>query len=93
MFGVTALEGADVTIAYKPEEQEDAQHVAEYILKKTDDRCNVLLEPHDLREESQCEKLIAAHLKAHSGRLDVLYVPLPLILTTCAHLPRIIPAY
>ena len=73
-LNATALEGADVTIAYKPEEEEDAQHVADYILKKTNDKCSVFLAAHDLREEAQCEKLVAAHLKAHAGKLDVLCV-------------------
>ena len=68
------MEGANVTISYKHEEEEDAQHVEEYIKKKTGGNVKVVSFAHDLRDEAQCEKLIEAHLGAHGGKLDLLCV-------------------
>ena len=63
-----------MTISYKHEEEEDAQHVEEYIKKKTGGNVKVVSFAHDLRDEAQCEKLIEAHLGAHNGKLDLLCV-------------------
>ncbi|KAH8115911.1 NAD-binding protein [Phellopilus nigrolimitatus] len=67
-----ALEGADVTLVYKPEESEDAAFVEKAIREKTNGKCKVAHAPFDLRSEENCKKMVHAHLKAHNGRLDTL---------------------
>ena len=61
-------EGADVTIAYLPEEEEDAQNVKKQI-EQEGHKC--LCVPGDLRNDEDCKNLIKTHLEFH-GRLDVL---------------------
>lgn len=61
-------EGADVTIAYLPEEEEDAQKVKKQI---EDEGHKCLCVPGDLRNDADCEALVRSHLEFH-GRLDVL---------------------
>lgn len=68
-----ALEGADVTLSYKPEEKEDAAHIEKYITEKTNGKSKVAHAPFDLRTEEECQKMLDTHLKAHNGRLDTLY--------------------
>ena len=68
-----ALEGADVTIVYKPEEENDAAATEKYILEKTGGARKVVRAPFDLRKEENCRKLVEEHLKVF-GRLDTLYV-------------------
>ncbi|EJD05476.1 NAD-binding protein [Fomitiporia mediterranea MF3/22] len=67
-----ALEGADVTLAYKPEEKEDAAAVEKYIAAKTNGKAKIAHAPLDLRSEENCKKLVDLHLKAHNGKLDSL---------------------
>jgi len=63
-----AREGADVTIAYLPEEEEDAQKVKKMI-ESEGKKC--LCVPTNVMEDEQCKNLIKTHLEFH-GRLDVL---------------------
>lgn len=69
-----ALEGADVTLAYKPEENEDAVDVEDAIIKKTNGKTKIAHAPFDLRKEENCKKLVDTHLRAHGGQLDILCV-------------------
>ncbi|KAL5498717.1 hypothetical protein ACEPAH_2072 [Sanghuangporus vaninii] len=66
-----ALEGADVTIAYKPEEEGDAAATEKYIIEKTKGARKVVRAPFDLKKEENCQKLVEKHLKTF-GRLDTL---------------------
>lgn len=63
-----AREGADVAIAYLPEEESDAKEVIELI--QAEGR-KALAFPGDLREEAVCQKLITDSVKGLGG-LDIL---------------------
>ena len=63
-----AREGADVTILYLPEEQEDADYTLAEI-KKAGRKGHGMA--YDLKEEKNCKAAIAEHMKVH-GRLNVL---------------------
>src|SRR5690606_18266531 len=63
-----AREGADVAIAYLPDEQRDAEITASYIAKEGR-RCHLL--PGDLRERAFCDRLVEETV-AQLGQLDVL---------------------
>ncbi|KAI5117828.1 hypothetical protein M0805_003306 [Coniferiporia weirii] len=67
-----ALEGADVTLAYKPEEEKDADDVEKAIHEKTGGKRTVARAPYDLRYETNCRKMVDVHMRAHNGRLDSL---------------------
>jgi hypothetical protein len=63
-----AREGADVSIVYLPEEEEDAQ----YVKKKVEEagrKANLMA--LNLRERENCEKAVEDHMKAF-GKLNVL---------------------
>jgi hypothetical protein len=63
-----AREGADVSIVYLPEEEEDAQ----YVKKKVEEagrKANLM--QFNLRERANCEKAVEGHMKAF-GKLNVL---------------------
>ena len=64
-----AREGADITIAYLPEEEEDASWTIKQIEKAGRKGHKV---SGDLKDESHCKKVIDEHLKAHGGRMNVL---------------------
>jgi NAD(P)-dependent dehydrogenase (short-subunit alcohol dehydrogenase family) len=64
-----AHHGADVAIAYLPEEQRDAEVVREAIENEFGRRC--LLLPGDIRKERFCEKIVADTVKK-LGKLDIL---------------------
>ena len=64
-----AQQGADVAIAYLPDEQEDAEVVRNTIEQEFDRRC--LLLPGDIRRERHCEKIVNDTVKK-LGRLDIL---------------------
>ena len=64
-----AREGADVTIMYLPEEQEDADYTIEAIQKAGRKGHGI---KGDLKEEAFCKSAIEEHLKVHGGRLNVL---------------------
>ena len=63
-----AREGADVVISYLAEEESDAQ-VTRGLVEGAGRRC--VLAPGDIREEAQCQALVASTLE-HFGRIDVL---------------------
>jgi NAD(P)-dependent dehydrogenase (short-subunit alcohol dehydrogenase family) len=63
-----AREGADVAISYLPDEQQDAEEVAEYIREAG--RKAVLL-PGDVSDESFCRRLVADGVRQLGG-LDIL---------------------
>ncbi|KAG8898775.1 hypothetical protein FRB99_007175 [Tulasnella sp. 403] len=65
-----ALEGADLTIQYLPEEAEDARNLVAEIQKRAP-RANVLPLSLDLSERSACEALVQKHLEFH-GSLNTL---------------------
>lgn len=63
-----AREGADVSLVYLPEEEEDAKYTATQI-EKAGRKANRL--PLNLREEADCKKAVDEHLKAF-GKINVL---------------------
>jgi len=63
-----AREGADVVISYLAEVESDAQ-VTRGLVEGAGRRC--VLAPGDIREEAQCQALVASTLE-HFGRIDVL---------------------
>ncbi|MDN5559081.1 MAG: SDR family oxidoreductase [Ruaniaceae bacterium] len=63
-----AREGADVAISYLPEEEPDAQRIAQIM---RDDGANVLTLPGDLKDVDYCRSLIDATVDAFGG-LDIL---------------------
>ena len=63
-----AREGADVVISYLAQEESDAQ-VTRGLVEGAGRRC--VLAPGDIREEAQCQALVASTLE-HFGRIDVL---------------------
>jgi len=63
-----AREGADLTVSYLPEEQEDAEDVKKAI-EKEGRQC--LLVPGDLREDANCKAVVDKHLEKYKT-LDVL---------------------
>ncbi|EIN13947.1 NAD(P)-binding protein [Punctularia strigosozonata HHB-11173 SS5] len=67
-----ALEGAQMTIAYTPQEEKEAKEVEERIRSKTGGKTKLHLIATDLRKECNCKDLIDKHLKFFSGALDAL---------------------
>jgi NAD(P)-dependent dehydrogenase (short-subunit alcohol dehydrogenase family) len=63
-----AREGADVSIVYLPEEEEDAQYVKKKV-EEAGQKANLM--QFDLRERENCEKAVEGHVKAF-GKLNVL---------------------
>lgn len=63
-----AREGADVSIVYLPEEEEDAQYVKQKI-EEAGQRANLM--QLNLRERKNCEKAVEHHMKTF-GKLNVL---------------------
>lgn len=63
-----AREGADVTILYLPEEEEDARYTVKEI-EKAGRKAHCV--HGDLKEEANCKKAVDEHMKFH-GRLNVL---------------------
>jgi len=59
-----ALEGADVSIVYLPEEKQDAEDTKAKILEYTNGERQVQLLPIDLTTEENCKKAIDEHMKA-----------------------------
>ena len=70
---VVALEGADLTVVYHPEEERDFKEMLDTINKKTNGSRNIVPLAYDLRKEEVCKEVIDKHLQAH-GKLDALYV-------------------
>ncbi|GAA5983391.1 hypothetical protein JCM11641_007833 [Rhodosporidiobolus odoratus] len=69
---LAAMEGANVSIVYLPEEQKDAESVKEYIAVKTGGQARVLLQALDLKAESNCILAVDRTVQEF-GRLDVLF--------------------
>jgi FlaA1/EpsC-like NDP-sugar epimerase len=63
-----AREGADVSIVYLPEEEEDAQYVKSKI-EEAGKKANLM--QFDLRQRENCQKAVEGHMKAF-GKLNVL---------------------
>lgn len=63
-----AREGADVSIVYLPEEEEDAQYVKEKV-EEAGRKANLM--QFDLKERTNCEKAVEGHMKSF-GKLNVL---------------------
>ncbi|WVN88737.1 uncharacterized protein L203_103950 [Cryptococcus depauperatus CBS 7841] len=63
-----AREGADMTIVYLPEEEEDAQRVKKAIQQDGQD---VLLLAHDLMKSEEAADVVRKHID-HFGKLDIL---------------------
>ncbi|KZV99054.1 NAD(P)-binding protein [Exidia glandulosa HHB12029] len=66
-----AREGADISIAYLPEEQKDAEWVKNAVSKAPHGSKKCLLIPCDLQNEESAKKVIDAHVKEY-GRINVL---------------------
>ncbi|ROT39804.1 general stress protein [Sodiomyces alkalinus F11] len=64
-----AMEGADVLIAYLPEEEEDAQVTKKHV-EKHGRECHLL--PLDLTDRANCQKVIDVALEK-LGRIDILF--------------------
>lgn len=58
-----AREGADITIVYLPEEQEDAEHTKK-LVEKEGRSC--LLVPGDLRKNETCKKAVEEHVSKYA---------------------------
>ncbi|KZV92740.1 NAD(P)-binding protein [Exidia glandulosa HHB12029] len=67
-----AMEGAQLTLAYHPSEEEDARDAENAIKAKVPD-AQVVLVPGDLRDEDVCIMLVERHFRAW-GKLDVLFL-------------------
>jgi|TARA_R110002003_G_scaffold252_8_gene17876 predicted ATP-dependent serine protease len=63
-----AREGADVSIVYLPEEEEDAQYVKQKI-EEAGQKANLM--QFDLKVRENCKKAVEGHMKAF-GKLNVL---------------------
>ncbi|KAJ8472968.1 hypothetical protein ONZ51_g8160 [Trametes cubensis] len=66
-----ALEGADLTLTFLPEEKGDAQETIDLIKKKTNNARKINVVELDLRREEECKKLVENHLAFH-GSLDAI---------------------
>ena len=66
-----AREGANVTIAYLPEEEEDAKQVAKLVSEAPMGSTEILCLPLDLMKEEDCRSLVDKH-RQKWGTLDVL---------------------
>ncbi|KAL1951575.1 hypothetical protein VTO73DRAFT_724 [Trametes versicolor] len=66
-----ALEGADLTLTFLPEEKQDAQDMLDVIKKKTNNARKINVVELDLRKEENCKELVKNHLDFH-GSLDAI---------------------
>ncbi|KAJ7706845.1 hypothetical protein B0H17DRAFT_1166171 [Mycena rosella] len=64
-----AREGADVTVVYLPEEEEDAKSLEAEITKNSSSK--ILLLPLDLTKPDAAKKVVSSHLEKF-GKLDIL---------------------
>lgn len=65
-----AMEGADVYIAYLPEEQQDADETKKQV-EKYGRKC--YLYPTNLKERKNCEAVVKDAVEKFGGRIDVLF--------------------
>lgn len=66
-----AREGANVTIAYLPEEEEDAKKVEELVKQAPMGTKEILRVPSDLMSETDCKRIVDEHLQKWGG-IDIL---------------------
>lgn len=64
-----AREGADVTIVYLPEEQEDAEETKQMV-EKEGKQC--LLIPGDLMDNKTCENAVKKHVEKYGNTIHTL---------------------
>lgn len=64
-----AMEGADLLIAYLPQEEDDAQE-SKKLVEKHGQKCHLL--SGDLKGKEQCQKVIDEAMK-QMGRIDILF--------------------
>ncbi|KAI1793815.1 NAD(P)-binding protein [Ganoderma leucocontextum] len=64
-----ALEGADLTVTYHPQEERDFQEMLDTIVKKAKNPRKIVALACDLRKEDVCQELVKRHLE-HHGKLD-----------------------
>ncbi|KAM5530600.1 hypothetical protein V8D89_015608 [Ganoderma adspersum] len=64
-----ALEGADLTVTYHPEEERDFQEMFDTIVSKAEKSRKIVSLACDLRKEHVCQELVKRHLE-HHGTLD-----------------------
>ena len=64
-----AREGADLTLVYLPEEEEDAQ-VTKREVERAGRQCNLC--HANVRDEEQCRRAVESHVERFGGRLNVL---------------------
>ncbi|KAA1467956.1 NAD-P-binding protein [Dentipellis sp. KUC8613] len=67
-----ALEGADLTLSYLPQEKEDMDVTEKMIHDRTQGKTKVLSVEINLKVEDNCISLIQKHLHAHGGVIDIL---------------------
>jgi len=67
-----ALEGADLTVTYLPEEEQDMKNLADLLRKKTNDTRKFQFLPADLTKEDTCRSIVQKHLDYFGGQLDTL---------------------
>ena len=67
-----ALEGADLTVTYLPEEEQDVKDTADLIRKKTNDSRKFQFLAADLTKEDVCQAVVQKHLDYFGGQLDTL---------------------
>jgi NAD(P)-dependent dehydrogenase (short-subunit alcohol dehydrogenase family) len=63
-----AREGADITIVYLPEEQEDAENTKKAVERENQ---SCLLFPGNLMDNKTCQDIVDAHVKQY-GKIDIL---------------------
>lgn len=63
MAVLMAKEGADITIVYLPQEQEDAEKTKE-LIEREERRC--LLVSGDLRKNQTCERAVKEHVDRYA---------------------------
>ena len=64
-----AREGADITIVYLPQEQEDAEKTKELV---ENEKRSCLLIPGDLRENQTCESAVKEHVDRYISEIPFL---------------------
>lgn len=65
-----AREGADVFIAYLPEEEKDARDTKKRV-EEIGQTCH--LHPTDLRDRNNCKKVVDEAVKVFGGQIDILF--------------------
>jgi len=66
------LEGANLTVTYLPEEEQDVKDIADLIRKRTNDSRKFQFLAADLTKEDVCQAVVQKHLDYFGGQLDTL---------------------